>query len=99
MNLVLVISISEGLVLFGYHRLTGKGLAPQHYAMNLVSGICLMLGIRSVAPALPAQFSDLAPPQLLLITCLLVAGLAHWTDIYHRWNRESTHKSSHMSGH
>jgi hypothetical protein len=98
MNLVLVISISEGLVLFGYHRLTGKGLAPQHYAMNLLSGLCLMLAIRSVAPALPAQFSDLAPPQLLLITCLLVAGLAHWTDIYHRWNRESSRTSSHAGG-
>jgi hypothetical protein len=90
MNLVLLISLAEGLFLFGYHRLTGKGLAPQHYAMNLLAGLCLMLAIRTVAPALPAQFSDLAPQQMLLITCLLAAGLAHWTDIYRRWNRLST---------
>jgi hypothetical protein len=90
-NLVLLISIAEGLFLFGYHRFTGRGLAPQHYAMNLVAGLCLMLAIRSVSSALPAQFSDLAPPQMLLIACLLAAGVAHWTDIYRRWKRTAAY--------
>jgi hypothetical protein len=88
-NLVLLISIAEGLFLYSYHRFTGRGLAPQHYAMNLLAGLCLMLAIRSVSSALPAQFSDLAPPQMLLIACLLAAGVAHWTDIYRRWKRAS----------
>jgi hypothetical protein len=82
---VLLISIAEGLLLFSYHRLTGRGLAPKHYAMNLVAGLCLMLAIRSVSSALPAQLTDLAPQQVLLVTCLLAAGIAHWTDIYRRW--------------
>jgi hypothetical protein len=90
-NLVLLISIAEGLLLFGYHRLTGRGLAPQHYAMNLIAGLCLMLAIRSVSSALPEQFSDLAPPQMLLITCLFAAGVAHWTDIYRRWKLFNVH--------
>jgi hypothetical protein len=90
-NLVLLISIAEGLFLFSYHRFTGRGLAPHHYAMNLVAGLCLMLAIRSVSSALPEQFSDLAPPQMLLIACLLAAGIAHWTDIYRRWKRTSAH--------
>jgi hypothetical protein len=90
-NLVLFISIAEGLFLFSYHRFTGRGLAPHHYAMNLVAGLCLMLAIRSVSSALPEQFSDLAPPQMLLIACLLAAGIAHWTDIYRRWKRTIEH--------
>jgi hypothetical protein len=88
---VLLISIAEGLALFSYHRLTGRGLAPQHYAMNLIAGLCLMLAIRSVSSSLPEQFSDLAAQQILLVACLFAAGLAHWTDIYHRWKRCSAH--------
>jgi hypothetical protein len=57
--------------------------------MNLVAGLCLMLAIRSVSTALPEQFSNLAPPQMLLIACLFAAGIAHWTDIFRRWKRAS----------
>jgi hypothetical protein len=85
MNLVLAISIAEGILLFGYHRATGRGLKPEHYALNLVAGLCLMLATRLVAPDLPAKFSNFADFQLLLIGCLFAAGLAHWFDIYQRW--------------
>jgi hypothetical protein len=85
MNLVLAISLAEGLFLFAYHRSTGRGLGPEQYAMNLVAGLCLMAATRLVAPDLPAKFSNFADSQLLLIACLFAAGLAHWFDLYQRW--------------
>jgi hypothetical protein len=82
MNFVLAVSILEGLVLFGYHRLTGKGLSPKDYALNLTAGLCLMMALRSVS----AEIVTLPIANLLLPAFLISAGVAHWTDLYQRWN-------------
>jgi hypothetical protein len=82
MNLVLAVSILEGLALFAYHRLTSKGLSPKHYALNLTAGLCLMLALRSVS----SEIVTLPVANLLLPAFLISAGLAHWTDLYLRWH-------------
>jgi hypothetical protein len=77
-DLVLAISLAEALALLTYHRITGRGLAPQQYLLNLVSGLCLMLALRSVVVGAPWPW---------LAICLLASGLAHSADLWRRWQR------------
>ncbi len=47
-DLVIVITLVEGLFLTGFHRVTGKGVAPGDFAATLISGLLLMLAVRNV---------------------------------------------------
>lgn len=45
-NLAIGITLAEWLALALYHRFTGRGLPPEAYALNLLSGLCLMMALR-----------------------------------------------------
>lgn len=78
-DLIIAITLVEGLALALYHRATGRGLAPRDYALNLVSGLCLMLALRTVLAAAGWYWTAAA---------LAAAGLAHGADIWRRWQRQ-----------
>jgi hypothetical protein len=75
---VIAFTLIEAAVLLLYRHATGKGVAPREFALNMVSGLCLMLALRAFA-------HDAAAPWTAL--CLLGAGVAHVTDIWLRWRR------------
>ena len=75
---VIAFTLIEAGVLLLYRYATGKGVAPRDFALNMVSGLCLMLALRAFAR------DDAAPWTAL---CLLGAGLAHGTDMWLRWRR------------
>jgi hypothetical protein len=77
-DLVIAFTLIEAAVLLLYRHATGKGVAPREFALNMVSGLCLMLALRAFA-------SDAAAPWTAL--CLLGAGVAHGTDMWLRWRR------------
>lgn len=75
-ELVIVITLVEGLALAWYHRRTRRGVRPRDYGLNLLSGLCLMLALRSA----------LVGAGTLWMACwLLAAGLFHGTDLWRRW--------------
>ena len=74
-DMVIVLTVLEGIGLAAYHAVTGRGLAAQDYALNLVSGLCLMLALRGA----------LAGSGIFWIAlCVTGAGLAHGADIWRR---------------
>ena len=77
-DLVIGLSMLEGVALAVYHRISGRGIAPREFAANLVSGLCLMLALRAAVTS--AAWSWMA-------LWLLAAGVAHWSDLWQRWRR------------
>lgn len=77
-DMVIALAVLEGLALVVFYRATGRGIAPGDYLFNLVSGLCLMLALRSLLAGngWPWQAG-----------WLLAAGLAHWADLWRRWRR------------
>lgn len=75
---VIALTVVEGLGLVAWHRLTGGGVAPRQFLANLLSGLCLMVGLRCAVHDTGA-FSVMA--------ALLAAGTAHLTDLILRWRR------------
>ncbi len=84
-DLVIVITLVECLGLTLYQRVTGRGVAPRDFLVNMVSGLCLMLALRCLARDAGATW---------VAMCLLAAGLAHGTDIWMRWRRGSCSASA-----
>jgi hypothetical protein len=80
-DLVIALTVMEGLALALYHRVTGRGVAPRDYGLNLVSGLCLMLALRSVLAGAAWHWTAAA---------LAAAGLAHGADIARRWRRQQS---------
>lgn len=79
-DLVIGFAVTEGLLIAGYHRLTGRGLAPADYALNLLAGLCLMFALRC------ALFGW---PELWIMLFLASSGVAHGTDLVLRWRRRA----------
>jgi hypothetical protein len=77
---VIVFTLCEGLLLSWWFHRTGRGVAPSQFLANLVSGLCLMLALRSV-------LAHGAGSMMLL--WLMGAGLAHAVDLWRRWRREN----------
>jgi hypothetical protein len=75
-DLVLALTLVEAAALLAYHRITGRGPSPRDYALNMVSGLCLMLALRSALAGAGWHWIALS---------LLASGLAHASDIYSRW--------------
>lgn len=75
---VIAITVLEGFVLLLYRRITGKGVKPSDFGINLVAGLLLMLALRSHLAAAAWGWTAM---------CLAAAGVAHATDIWSRWNR------------
>ena len=71
-DLIIVITVVEGLFLAGFHRVTGTGIAPADFAANLISGLLLMLAVRNVLGG--AWWGWTA-----------ASGVAHATDLWRRW--------------
>lgn len=84
-DLVIAFTLIECAALALWHRFTGKGVAPRDFAMNMVSGLCLMLALRGLAHDVGAAW---------VASCLLAAGVAHGTDILMRWRRQSRRPSA-----
>ena len=75
-DLVLAVTILEGLVLTGWHRRTGRGLAPDAILAMLLPGLFLVLALRGAL--LGAWWGWIALP-------LLAAFPAHMADLRRRW--------------
>ena len=79
LDAVIAFTLLEGVALWLYHAATGRGLAPRDYALNMVSGLCLMLAVRA------ALGTAMGP---WIAVCLAGAGLAHGLDLWRRWRRQ-----------
>jgi hypothetical protein len=79
-DFVVAFTLLEGVALAAYHRATGRGVAPRDFGLNLLSGLCLMLALRSLA-------RDAGVAWVALF--LLAAGVAHGTDLLLRWRRDA----------
>lgn len=75
----IAITLTEWLALALYHRITGRGLPAQSYALNLLSGLCLMLALRSALQG-QAWFWGAG--------CLAASGLAHLVYLRRRWRQQ-----------
>ncbi len=77
-DLVLIVTVTEGVVLALLYRGTGKGLSAAAAARMLLPGVCLMLALRA------ALAGDVWPFVPLALTAALIAHLA---DLRGRWRR------------
>ena len=75
---VIVVTLVECAALTLWHRVSGTGVAPRDFALNLLSGLCLMFALRCLA-------RDAGSAWIALF--LLAAGIAHAADIVRRWQR------------
>jgi hypothetical protein len=78
-EIAIALTLAEWLALVLYHRFTGNGPAPHTYGLNLVSGLCLMLALRSAL-----QGED----WIWGAGCLAASGLAHLAYLRQRWQRQ-----------
>jgi hypothetical protein len=75
---IVALMLLEGVVLWGYHRLTGRGVATVALFCNLLAGVCLLLALRGA-------LVDAAWGWIAL--CLALALLGHVADLCCRWKR------------
>ncbi len=72
-----VTALEAGLVV-AWHRRTGRGIAPWDFFVNLASGVCLMLALRTAMVGGRAGWIAL---------WLAAALVAHLIDLHRRWRR------------
>jgi hypothetical protein len=77
-DLVIALTVLEGLALAAYHWRTGRGMAPRHFVPNIAAGLALMLALRAGLAA--AGWGWVAAG-------LMAAGLLHAADLRARWPR------------
>lgn len=75
-DIVIVVTAVEALVLWAYHLLTGKGLAGKDFLPTLLSGLLLVLALRLHL----ADFGWMPTAALLA-----GAGAFHAIDLRRRW--------------
>lgn len=75
-ELIIAITVFEGVALTIYQRLTGKGVAPKEFAANLLSGLCLMLALRN------ALLGNSGGVTALFLSA---SGVIHASDLWRRW--------------
>ena len=66
----------EALLLWAFHKWTGRGLALADCMLTIVSGACLMLALRCALT--PGGWPGMA-------LFLVAAGVAHGADLRSRW--------------
>ena len=69
----------ETLLLWAFHKISGRGLALAECLLTIVSGACLMLALRC------ALTPDGWPGMALF---LIAAGIAHGADLRARWRNQ-----------
>lgn len=77
-NIAIGFTVLEMAGLLLWHRVTGRGLAPDDYVLNMLSGLFLMLGVRS----------SLASMWVAMALCLIAAGMVHLSDLVLRMRRK-----------
>ena len=77
---IIAITIVEGVGLAIYHRMTGNGVAPQEYLLNMIAGLCLMLALR---------FALVGSTWVAIAICLTASGMLHVLDLSRRWRRNT----------
>ena len=77
-DLVIGLTVLEGLLLALYHWRTGRGMAPRDFGPNIAAGLALMLALRAGLSA--AGWGWVAAG-------LMAAGLLHAADLRARWRR------------
>ena len=81
---IIAITLLEIAFLLLYHQQTKRGLKPRDYLLNVVSGLCLMLALRST----------LTDGAWYVMSALLVtAGFAHVADISLRLRQRAQNSS------
>jgi hypothetical protein len=73
---IALMTLLEAAALYALHRLRGLGPPPRDWLPNIVSGVLLMLSLRSVL----AQSA-----WWWIAGFLLAAGIVHWLDLISRW--------------
>ena len=79
-QVVIAVTVVEGLALLVWHRLRGGGVAPADYLANMVAGLCLMGAMVGMARGAGLAW---------VAAWLLAAGVAHGTDLFTRWRRRT----------
>ena len=79
LDAVIALTLLEAAALLIYRHLTGKGIEAHDWGLNMLSGLCLMMGLRSAV-------TDAA--WHLIAAWLSAAGLAHGVDMFWRWRRQ-----------
>lgn len=77
-DLVIALTVLEGVALTVFHHRTGRGVAPGALLPNLLAGLLLTVALR-------AALGGAAWPWIA--ACLAAAGLAHAADLRRRWPR------------
>jgi multisubunit Na+/H+ antiporter MnhF subunit len=79
-ELIVVFTMFEGLCLWAYRVTTGRGLPMREFALNMVSGLFLMLALRQAL---------LQQPWQTIAVFLAASGIAHGADLALRWQRSA----------
>lgn len=74
---VIGLSLAEAALLAWWYHRHGRGVPPRDYALNLASGLCLMLALR-------LALGGSAPPAIM--ASVAAAGLLHALDLWRRWH-------------
>ncbi len=77
-DLILALTLVEALILWLYHRRSGRGPAPADYIGSLLAGAFLMLALRGAITGQSWEW---------LAIYLLAALAAHLSDLARRWPR------------
>lgn len=77
-DMIIGFTVLEGLALLAYRRVTGGGVPAREFAANLLSGLCLMLALRSALGG---------GAWGVVALWLMAAGLLHAFDLWRRWPR------------
>ncbi len=80
-DIMIVFVIIEVVLLLGYERATGRGVAPYSLLVNVGAGGSLMLALRAV-------FSE--ADWTIVAGCLVASLVFHTLDIRQRWRSGST---------
>lgn len=75
-ELIIAMTVLEALALGWLHHRRGRGVAPRDFALNLASGLCLMVAVRQALVDGPAAS---------IAVCLMAAGALHALDLWRRW--------------
>jgi len=78
-NFAVGLTVAEAIYLMANYHFRRRGLAPDEYLLNLLSGLCLMLALRAT---LGGSGDQLSPVILLSL-----AGVFHVADLVRRTRR------------